>query len=263
MPARPKYRPRWMKFYPSDYESDPALRVCSLAAQGLWMRLLCLMHAGTPAGHLTVNGRPVTPEMTASIIGVPASEIKLLLAELSDNGVYSISEKGVIFSRRIVSDQKVYAAAVKNGKKGGNPEITKTKAKKNQTDGVNPRVNPMDNAAVKPGVNLERERERERESTLFSLDSASSLNEADVNFQAWWNIYDKKRGRQEARKQFSAALKKADVETIMTATSDYVRQTPQIYRLDPERWLKREKWADELGSIAKANRPSDTGMVVY
>ena len=40
-------------FYPGDWNSDPQLKLCSLAAQGFWMRLLCVMHTCVPYGHLT------------------------------------------------------------------------------------------------------------------------------------------------------------------------------------------------------------------
>jgi len=46
----------WMKFYPADWRSDPMLRLCSLAARGLWAEMICLMHEAEPYGSLLVNG---------------------------------------------------------------------------------------------------------------------------------------------------------------------------------------------------------------
>ena len=157
-------RPRWMKFYPADFESYPAVRICSLAAQGLWIRMLCLMHAGTPAGHLTVNARPVKAGMLAAIIGVSSVEVEGLLTELCSNGVYSTTSEGVIFSRRMVTDAKAYREAVKNGRTGGNPLITPKNPKKIENNEVNPLVIPHDNPADKNWDKLERESERERDS---------------------------------------------------------------------------------------------------
>lgn len=34
----------WLKFYPTDWRSDPALKMCSLAARGLWIEMIALMH---------------------------------------------------------------------------------------------------------------------------------------------------------------------------------------------------------------------------
>ena len=47
----------WSKFYWSDWETDPALRLCSLAAQGLWMRMLCVAASHDPIGYVAVAGR--------------------------------------------------------------------------------------------------------------------------------------------------------------------------------------------------------------
>ena len=49
----------WFKFYPSDWRADPALRMCSIAARGLWMEMLCVMHEATPRGSLLINGKRV------------------------------------------------------------------------------------------------------------------------------------------------------------------------------------------------------------
>ena len=45
----------WMKFYPADWRADPALRMCSLAARGLWMEMLSIMHEADPRGSLRTN----------------------------------------------------------------------------------------------------------------------------------------------------------------------------------------------------------------
>ena len=34
----------WFKFYPVDWRADPGLRVCSLAARGVWIDILCALH---------------------------------------------------------------------------------------------------------------------------------------------------------------------------------------------------------------------------
>jgi len=49
----------WMKFYPRDWRGDQALRAVSIAARGLWMECLCIMHEAKPYGHLVLNGQPV------------------------------------------------------------------------------------------------------------------------------------------------------------------------------------------------------------
>ncbi len=122
---------RWMKFWPTDWQSDPALRMCSLAARGLWMEAICLAHAAEPYGHMLVNGKPVTPRQLAVLVGSNAKEIEGLLAELEEAGVFSRTEAGVIYSRRMVRDKAASDAGAAAGKQGGNPAL---KGKRSKAD---------------------------------------------------------------------------------------------------------------------------------
>jgi len=113
----------WGKFYWSDWASDPALRVCSLAAQGLWMRMLCVAAEAKPVGHVQINGRGVSVAGLARLAGVSSSEVETLLDELDRNGVFSRTDEGVIYSRRMVSDARKSATAREHGLDGGNPAL--------------------------------------------------------------------------------------------------------------------------------------------
>lgn len=94
----------WLKFYPRDWRGDQALRAVSLAARGLWMECLCIMHEAKPYGHLLINGSPVGDDILARMIGVSVDEARALLDELRKAGVPSMRRDGVIFSRRMVAD---------------------------------------------------------------------------------------------------------------------------------------------------------------
>lgn len=133
----------WSKFYWADWESDPALRLCSLAAQGLWMRMLCIASAHDPIGYVAVAGRGLDETALARMTGCSESEAANLLGELDRNGVFSRDRNGRIFSRRMVMDAKKAAIARKNGKNGGNPSLRKQKG--------NPASdNPQDKGGLKP-----------------------------------------------------------------------------------------------------------------
>lgn len=96
----------WSKFFWSDWESDQGLRLCSLAAQGLWMRLLCVCARHEPKGYLAINGNPLGLDAIARLAGVAESEVGTLMDELDRNGVFSRDRKGRIYSRRMVRDEK-------------------------------------------------------------------------------------------------------------------------------------------------------------
>lgn len=119
----------WLKFYPSDWRADPALRMCSLAARGLWMEMLCVMHEADPRGSLVVNGKALTEAQVAGLAGCSLKEARRLMSELEVAGVFSREPDNTIFSRRIRRDAEKAEQDRLNGKRGGNPGLKR---------GVNP-----------------------------------------------------------------------------------------------------------------------------
>lgn len=144
-----------MKWYPADWRADPRLRMCSLAARGLWADLLSYMHEGTPYGHLTIDG--VKPDMQgiSSLVGRPIGEVRKAMAELESRQVFSRDEAGAIFSRRMVRDKAKAERDSTNGKEGGNPQLTGAVKR-----GVNPPVNGGDKAHM-PETRNQKEEEKE------------------------------------------------------------------------------------------------------
>lgn len=113
------------QWYPGDWLKDPAVRSVSLSARGLWTDLLCLMWQAPRRGYLELNGRPATLEQIARMTGCSTDEASHLLQELETAGVYSLSEHGTIYSRRMVRDEEKRAACSEAGKRGGgNPALT-------------------------------------------------------------------------------------------------------------------------------------------
>ena len=106
------------QFYPGDWLRDTALRSCSIGARGLWIDMLCLMHDSDRYGHLQVNGRPISADALARIVGCSVKEAKAWLAELEDCGVCSRTDDGVLFSRRMVRDEQIRERRAEGGKAG-------------------------------------------------------------------------------------------------------------------------------------------------
>lgn len=123
------------QFYPADWRRDAALQSCSVAARGLWIELMCVMHDCEPYGVLAVNGRAMSAAQVARLVGEQEKIIVRLLAELEDAGVCSRDDEGRLFSRRMVKDEEVREARAagghagaehghkggEHGKKGGRP----------------------------------------------------------------------------------------------------------------------------------------------
>lgn len=149
----------WMKFYPSDWRADPALRMCSLAARGLWIEMMTLMHEAEPYGHLLVRGKAPTEAQLAMLVGASLREVEALIGELEAAGVFSRSGRAVVVSRRMVRDEKKARTAQRNGKAGGNPSLLR---KRENPVSVNPDAPPEVKAGGKAGDNTQKPEARDQ-----------------------------------------------------------------------------------------------------
>ena len=125
------------QFYPADWRKDPELRVCSIAARGLWIDMMCIMREAEPYGHLVVGGEPVTMEQLARLIGESVATVRRLLDELQRHQVFSDTDSGIIYSRRMVKDE---ALREKRGSYGrlslDNPNVHRPKGAKGRAKGT-------------------------------------------------------------------------------------------------------------------------------
>lgn len=94
-----------IQFYPGDWLRDN-VSGCSLEAQGLWLRMLILMHDCERYGYLAMNGAPIPPDSIARRCGCTPAQYATLLAELTAHGVPGVSQDGTIYSRRMVRDSQ-------------------------------------------------------------------------------------------------------------------------------------------------------------
>ncbi len=95
-----------MQFYPADWLAD-SVTGCSLAAQGLWINMLCIMHLSQRYGFVESEGKPIPDELMFRRCGCASvEEYRNLLAELFSAGVPSRTTEGTIYNRRMVRDQE-------------------------------------------------------------------------------------------------------------------------------------------------------------
>ena len=91
-------------FYPGDYERD--VQVLSLAAQGLWMRMLCW--AGINESHRGFvelqSGEPMTEDDISAKAGRPIKAVRECLIEMRRAGIFSVDSRGCIFNRRMARE---------------------------------------------------------------------------------------------------------------------------------------------------------------
>jgi hypothetical protein len=68
----------------------------------------------------------------------------------------------------------------------------------------------------------------------------------DADFETWWNLYQKKRGREKCMKKW-AKLSAKDRQACIQATPAYVQSTPDVtYRKDPYTYLNNKSWNDTI-----------------
>jgi hypothetical protein len=113
----------WGKFFWKDWLTDPALSVCSLAAQGLWMRMLCIMSMSEPPGHLILP--PTRRAMSeakhvAGMCHADARQVRPLLDELETRKVFSRDNAGTIVSRRMIREAELSTKGRSNATKRWN-----------------------------------------------------------------------------------------------------------------------------------------------
>lgn len=121
------------QFYPADWQTDNSLRACSLAARGLWMEMICIMHQANPYGYFLLNQKSIQNSTLARMVGCSLEETELLLDELETNGVFVRDEYGTIYSKRMVKDEHIRQVRATAGKKGGNPNLKQGKKGQNPT----------------------------------------------------------------------------------------------------------------------------------
>ena len=131
------------QFYPGDWMKDPALRSVSLEARGLWIDMLCLLFESGRRGYLQHRtGKPVTEEQLARMTGGSPEQVSRLLQELEDSGVFSRTEHGTIYSRRMIRYERKRTACSDAGKRGGGNPTFKGQTKGEAKDGSKRNPNP-------------------------------------------------------------------------------------------------------------------------
>ena len=244
----------WSKFFWSDWANDPALRLCSLAAQGLWMRCLCIAAESDPIGYVTINGRALGVTDIARLAGVAETEASALIDELDRNGVFSRDRSGRIYSRRMLRDAKMRATAKKNGKQGGNPKLCS-----------NNDISASDNPPLK-GLDKPQEPEasipRVREEPNGSLPETSSgekpkrkRRDYPDQFEAFWRGYptDANMSKVEAFtvwRRIPQEEREAAIESL-PAFRAYCAANPDYRPVYANRYLSKARYEGHLQTAQK------------
>lgn len=155
---------RWAKFAWKDWASDEALRMCSLAARGLWMELLCL--AAKNGGYVLINGKKPTIEQISRLVGEAPATVQALVDELLDNGVMKVTSRGAWYSKRMTADNQKAKSCSEAGKIGAAIRYGK---------GSGNSATPWLESRSSEGTSAD-----DTDSQLFSCDSVGDLDSVDT-----------------------------------------------------------------------------------
>lgn len=148
MPNRP-----FFPIYPGDELRGPVAG-CSLAAQGLWLRMRFIMHDSERRGYLHQNGSAIPPESVARRCGCTPEQYETLLAELDQAGVPSRTTDGVIYDPAMVAEERKRSLCAEAGKRGGSP-ILKGLSKGAAKGEPSPQDKPKPTPSVSSSVSKE------------------------------------------------------------------------------------------------------------
>ena len=108
-----------MPFYVGDWLKCPEVRALTPEARGLWIDMLCYMWESKDRGYLMLNGKAITTKQLSRMVGIAEDLLGVLLQQLQDFAVFSVTPENVIFCRRMVKDEKIRRIRSEVGQKGG------------------------------------------------------------------------------------------------------------------------------------------------
>ncbi len=237
----------WMKFYPRDWRGDQALRAVSIAARGLWIECLCIMHEAKPYGHLLLNGEPVGGDALARMTGTTVDEAQALMAELRQAGVFGLTRAGIVFSRRMTKDH----AASQKGKKSIEKRWSQASDKPKENDEPN-RVPIGEPNTQKPDA-----REERIDANASCPKPAKSRTSYPQDFEEFWKGYptDSLMSKKGAAAQF-ARLSREDRAAAMEslpAFRRYCEQNTDYRPVHAERYLSQRRFDGFVQAARKMN----------
>ena len=244
-----------IQLYPGDWLRDP-ISGCSLAAQGLWLRMMYLMHDSERYGYLSVNDKPLSNEAIARRCGTTVEQYLLLLKELDDMGIPSRTGQGIIYCRRMARDASISGKRAKagrmGGKQNGSNHASKTEAKVEQNTDIDNDIDSSDVVEEKSDSSIDTDRflfnNKKPIETDIKTESKTNIPKTlEQQFEAWYAEYPRKQARGAATRAFSSALKKTTLDVLITATKKFKRLMADKEREfipHPATWLNQERWSD-------------------
>ena len=216
------------------------------------MDMLMLMHDANPRGFLVscqADNVPMDARELARLTMGETAEVEILLQELQQRRVCSMTEDGIVYNRRMADREDLSAIRRDAGRKGAEARWHEHKQKQSKPDGKHSKSD-----GKREWQNVVSGNGNGNGSGNGSESKQPKSNPED--FDRFWTAYPRKAGKGAARKAW-LKLKPAPelVETILAAV-DAQRQgdawKDPKYIPHPATWLNAERWLDEAPPLQKS-----------
>jgi len=117
----------YLPLYVKDYLTDEKVNQCSAATQGIYIKIMCVLHSTPEYGAVILPKQKSSTRFDfacyfARQLGFEKAEIDAALAELLDFGVLRL-EAGRLFQPRMVRDAEISELRAKSGSEGGKKRV--------------------------------------------------------------------------------------------------------------------------------------------
>jgi len=235
-----------LHFYTGDWWKDDGAMALNCEERGAWTQILYIMHDCKRRGYLEINGAPYPISALSRKIGLETTleceNIKSILHRLMELGVVSVEKKtGILYSRRMVLDEKTRQVHENSGKNGGRPHKPKANQTNNQTV-----------TKTEPNPNQTPEDESEYEVRLIGLKDNERI-EQDLAFELSWRYYPERLGKKAAKRSFRATvITKGDWLRHVAAFNAYVAHVKAKRRKGQKLdWQNGSTWFNNWEDWAK------------
>lgn len=270
-------KPPAFQFYPADWLNDIKLQSCPMAAQGVLINLMCLMHQSERCGFLLINGSKPDQRTIIKLLRTHHRTFKHSLSLLLSSGVLREDENGVVYCPRMVKDGALRDKRRAAGKLGGNPFLLKQKVnpelKQKPTPSSSSSSKEEYQHSLQPSVMHKSEKSARTHSCahfenahlpVFEDPSNGSGAKPDKpatskppyspSFERFWSACLVKKGKRAAWASWNRIAKRGDSKAgdIIKAMESQVNgdafrgHDGQLYVPLPATWLNQGRWEDEI-----------------
>jgi len=231
---------------------------CSLAAQGLWLRMRFVMASNDRRGYLSVAGCPATPEVICRRCGCAPDELHALLIELETAGVLEKDPQGTILDTKMVEAHKRHAQKSRAGKAGAEKRLQNVlKHKpKHKSSTRSPPADFVPNLRNNDFKSL-----TSRSCIPVSKDLRPNTKVTNTQVLDIYQEYPRKKAKKQALNAIRKAISKYGFDKMLAEVRkfrDQCKGKDLQYVPYPATWFNNARWEDDfVESSLFANGPYD------